>query len=382
MSFSVTGQVRNFALKIQTMTTHPILDTFHLAQYPVKNRAVVAPMSRASATLQGIPTAAMHSYYEKFAQGGFGIIITEGLYTDDIASQAYPHQPGIVTPAQIAGWQELAGKIKAYGSLFIAQLMHAGALSQHLTNTQAPSVVTPLGTKLASYGGGNGPFPIPAAMTVMDIRNTVAGYAAAAKNAVAAGFHGIEVHAANGYLPDQFLTAYTNLRIDEYGGSVPGRFRIIAEIVAAIREVVPAGFIVGLRLSEGKVNDFHYRWPDGAVTAAAILEEVNKVAPDYVHISGEGSTWEKLGVYDNQQSLTGMAKRIVQRPVMANGGFEDLEVANRALREGHTDFISLGKGALANPDLPLRITAGLPLRAFERGMAAPFPPAMVTVSQA
>ncbi|MGO4288180.1 oxidoreductase [Chitinophaga sp. RAB17] len=356
------------------MTTHPILASFELASQFVKNRAVVAPMSRASATLQGVPTAAMHAYYEKFAAGGFGIIITEGLYTDTVASQAYPHQPGIVTPAQITGWRELATKVKAHGSLFIAQLMHAGALSQHLTHTQAPSVVTPLGTKLRSYGGGEGPFPIPAAMTATDIRIAVEGYANAAKNAVAAGFHGVEVHAANGYLPDQFLTAYTNLREDEYGGTIPNRFRIIAEILAAIRKVVSADFMVGLRLSEGKVNDDHYRWPDGAVTATAILEEVIKVAPDYVHISGEGSTWEKLGVYDNNESLTGMAKRMVKRPVIANGGLEDLAVAGRALQEGHTDFISLGKAALANPDFPVRVAAGLPVLPFERAMAAPFPP--------
>lgn len=357
--------------------THPVLETFNLAGRPVKNRVAVSPMSRASATLAGIPTDAMHTYYEQFALGGFGIIITEGLYTDTLASQAYPHQPGMVTPAQIAGWRALTAKVNAHGSLFIAQLMHAGALSQHLLHTLAPSVVTPLGKKLRSYGGGDGPFPIPAAMTLTDIRNVVAGYAAAAKNAVDAGFHGIELHAANGYLPDQFLTAYTNLREDEYGGSIPNRFRIIAESIAAIRKVVPPDFMVGLRLSEGKVNDYHYRWPDGAVTAAAILEEVNKVAPDYVHISGEGSTWEQLGVYDNNESLTGMAKRIVKRPVIANGGLEDLTVSERALREGHADFISLGKAALANPDWPARIAAGQQPVAFEHAMAAPFPPVEV-----
>ncbi len=356
------------------MSTHPVLAPLTLAQQTIKNRVVLAPMSRASATLQGIPTAAMHDYYERFAAGGFGIIITEGLYTDRVASQAYPHQPGLTTPEQVAGWRELARKIKAHDSLFIAQLMHAGALSQHLQHTLAPSVVTPLGRKLRSYGGGDGPFPVPAAMTQADIATAVAGYAAAAANAVAAGFHGVEVHAANGYLPDQFLTSYTNLRKDEYGGSVANRFRMIAEIINAIRQVAPPQFIIGLRLSEGKVNNFTYRWPDGAVTATALLEEVKKVAPDYVHISGEGSTWEKLGAYAHGETLTGMAKRIIQVPVIANGGMEELAVAGRALSEGHADLISLGKAALANPDWPARVAAGKPFIAFERGMAEPFPP--------
>lgn len=356
------------------MTEHPIFETFNLAQWPVKNRAVVAPMSRASATLEGVPTAAMHAYYESFARGGFGAIITEGLYTDQLVSQAYPHQPGIVTPAQIAGWQLLAEKIKRHNSLFIAQLMHAGALSQHMPHTLAPSAVTPLGRKLGSYGGGDGPFPLPAAMTAPDIRRAVAGYVQAAVNALAAGFHGVEVHAANGYLPDQFLTGYTNLREDAYGGSITNRFRIIAEIIAGIKAAVPAHFMVGLRLSEGKVNNPAYRWPGGAATAAAILEEVKKASPAYLHISGEGSTWEKLGVYDNGESLTGMAKRIVQRPVIANGGLHDLAVAQRVLEDGHADFISLGKAALANPDWPARVAAGTPALFFEHYMSAPFPP--------
>lgn len=356
------------------MTQHPVLATYELAQLPVKNRAVVAPMSRASATLQGVPTSAMLAYYENFARGGFGIIITEGLYTDQLASQAYPHQPGIVTPAQIAAWQLSAERVKQHNSLFIAQLMHAGALSQHLPHTLAPSAVTPLGKKMRAYGGGNGPFPTPAAMTAADIHAAVAGYVQAARNAVAAGFHGIEVHAANGYLPDQFLTPYTNLREDAYGGSIPNRFRIIAEIMAGIKAVAPPHFIVGLRLSEGKVNHPAYRWPEGAVTAAVILEEVKKTAPAYVHISGEGSTWEKLGVYGNGESLTQMAKRIVQQPVIANGGLHDLAVAQRALEGGHADLISLGKAALANPDWPARIGAGKPAALFEDDMSLPFPP--------
>ncbi|TWF35737.1 2,4-dienoyl-CoA reductase-like NADH-dependent reductase (Old Yellow Enzyme family) [Chitinophaga polysaccharea] len=355
------------------MTTHPILAAFDHALLQAKNRAVVAPMSRASATLQGVPTGAMQAYYEKFAVGGFGIIITEGLYTDTLASQAYPHQPGIVTPAQIAGWRAIAGVVKAQGSIFIAQLMHAGALSQHLMHTLAPSAVQPMGKKLASYGGGDGPFPLPAAMTTADIREAITGYVQSAENALAAGFHGVEIHAANGYLLDQFLTDYTNLRGDEYGGSIRHRFRIIAAIIAGIRAKVPAGFIIGLRLSEGKVNNGSYRWPGGVEMAASLLAEVKQAAVDYVHISGEGSTWEKL-VYDEQLSLTTIAKRMVDRPVVANGGLHNLEVARRVLEEGHADFISLGHAALANPDWPARVREGLALTDFERDMATPFPP--------
>ncbi|PSL46522.1 2,4-dienoyl-CoA reductase-like NADH-dependent reductase (Old Yellow Enzyme family) [Chitinophaga niastensis] len=356
------------------MTIHPVFETFELAQQHIKNRTVVAPMSRASATLQGVPTAAMHAYYENFARGGFGIIISEGLYTDNIASQAYPHQPGLVTPEQTDNWASLAAKIKSHGALFIAQLMHAGAISQHLQHTQAPSVIEPLGRKLRSYGGGDGPFPIPAAMSVPDIKAVIAGYVASAQRAALAGFAGIEIHAANGYLLDQFLTDYTNLRDDDYGGTILNRFRIIAEIIAGIKKAVPANFIIGLRLSEGKVNNYTYRWAAGAATAAAILEEVNKAAPSYVHISAEGGTWDTVGFYTTGESLTGMAKRIANKPVIANGGLHDLTIAKRVIEEGHADFIALGKAALANPDWPTHVSNGIPTRDFEHVMGEPFPP--------
>lgn len=359
-----------------------IFETFQLNKRPVKNRTVVAPMSRVSTALDGIPTPAMHDYYEKFARGGFGIIITEGLYTDTIASQSYPNQPGIVTPEQVASWGALTTKIKSHGTLFIAQLMHGGGISQHLQNTLAPSAIQPLGKKMGAYGGGDGPFPLPAEMSVQDIKDIVATHAASAKRAMQAGFDGIEIHAANGYLLDQFLTEYTNQRQDAYGIN---KFRIIAEIIAAIKEVVPEDFIIGLRLSEGKVNNFTYRFPGGAVNAKAILEEVKIADPSYVHISGEGGSWAGTGFYETGESFTGLAKQIVQKPVIANGGLQEVAIAKRVLEEGHADFIALAKGALANPDWPQRVYKGEVLNAFERWMAAPFPPATVletTSSQA
>lgn len=348
-----------------------IFETFQLNNQSVKNRTVVAPMSRVSTALDGIPTSAMHDYYEQFAIGGFGIIITEGLYTDAIASQAYPNQPGIVTPEQVASWATLVPKIRSHGALFIAQLMHGGGISQHLQSTIAPSAIQPLGKKMAAYGGGEGPFPLPAAMSIQDIKTVVTTYAASATRAMQAGFDGIEIHAANGYLLDQFLTEYTNQRQDEYGRN---KFRIIAEIIAAIKELVPEDFIIGIRLSEGKVNNFTYRFPDGAATAKAILEEVKIAGPSYVHISGEGGSWAGTGFYETGESFTGLAKQIVQKPVIANGGLQEIAIAKRVLEEGHADFIALAKGALANPDWPQRVYKGEALHAFERGMATPFPP--------
>lgn len=345
-----------------------IFNPFKLNEHTVKNRTVVAPMSRVSTALDGIPTPAMFDYYETFARGGFGIIITEGLYTDTIASQSYPNQPGIVTREQTATWSKLATRIKAHGALFIAQLMHGGGISQHVQQTLAPSAIQPLGKKMSAYGGGDGPFPLPAEMTKEDITQVVAAYAASANRAAQAGFDGIEIHAANGYLLDQFLTDYTNQRQDAYGEN---KFRIIAEIIEAIKTTTPANFIIGLRLSEGKVNNLTHRFPNGAATAKAILEKAKASAPSYIHISGEGGSWEGTGFYETGESFTGLAKQITGKPVIANGGLQQPNIAKRVLEEGHADFIALAKGALANPDWPLKVENGEAITAYERWMSKP-----------
>jgi 2,4-dienoyl-CoA reductase-like NADH-dependent reductase (Old Yellow Enzyme family) len=344
---------------------------FHLAGHQLPNRFVVAPMSRVSAGADGVPTANMQTYYEAFALGGFSIIITEGIYTDAVAAQAYPLQPGIVTKAQQQGWKQVTARVKQHGAIFIAQLMHAGALSQHLTNTQAPSAVQPGGEKMPEYGGGVGPFPLPHAMTTADIEIVKQGFIQSALHAYTAGFDGVELHAANGYLLDQFLTGYTNTRMDLYGGRMANRFRVIKEIIEGIRAVVPEGFVVGLRLSEGKVNNLRYRWPEGAVTAREVLAEVALAKPDYVHIAAETGNWAREAMYPDGTSYTGLARQITGLPVIANGGLHQPELSKQVLEEGHGDLLAIGKAALANPDWPVRIQRNEEVVPFHPAMIKP-----------
>lgn len=344
----------------------------NLGGHQLRNRFVVAPMSRVSAGVDGVPTANMQTYYEAFALGGFSMIITEGIYTDDIAAQAYPQQPGLVTMVQQEGWRQVTARVKQHGAVFIAQLMHAGAISQHLANTWAPSAVQPLGKKMPEYGGGDGPFPLPHAMTADEIAIVKAGFVQSALHAYAAGFDGVELHAANGYLLDQFMTDYTNVRTDLYGGSIANRFRLIKEIIAAIRAVVPAAFIIGLRLSEGKVNNLHYRWQDGAARARQVLTEVAAATPDYVHIAAEAGNWAAEATYPDGTSYTGLAKQIVGVPVVANGGLHQAELAKQVLEEGHADLLAIGKAAMANPDWPLRTQRREGTIPFHPRMIKPF----------
>jgi len=332
----------------------------------------VAPMSRVSADYEGVPTPAMLEYYTNFAAGGFGLIITEGVFTDDYYSKAYDKQPGLTTLAQAEGWKKITASVKPYGSSIICQLMHAGALSQFLKNTIAPSAIQPLGRMMPEMDGQTGPYRLPVEMTLTDIRQIKEGYVKAAQLAEHNGFDGIEIHAANGYLFDQFITEYTNIRNDEYGGSVINRLRLLVEIFTAIREQVSPSLIVGIRFSEGKVNNLSYRWPRGAGTASAIFSEIKKLKPDYIHIAAEGGKWERECAYPDGRSSNQIARQLTGATVIANGGLHEIQLAARLINEQHADIVAIGKTAIANPNWPQLIKRGENDRNFVAEMIHPY----------
>jgi 2,4-dienoyl-CoA reductase-like NADH-dependent reductase (Old Yellow Enzyme family) len=340
----------------QKIYAHPAFSGFILKGRLFQNRFVVSPMSRVSATTDGLPTPLMKEYYVAFAAGDFSMIITEGLYTDNLFSQAYTNQPGIVNDAQAARWKGIVSAVHENNSLIIAQLMHAGGISQHLAHTAAPTGDRPSGKKMPEYGGGDGEFPVPRQLSEEDIEAVIEGYVHSASLAVQAGFDGVELHGANGYLLDQFLTAGINNRTDRWGGSMENRTRIIKEITRRIRKVVPGNFIIGLRLSEGKVNDLRYRWPDGAATAHELLRQLSAAPPDYIHIAAETGRWERDCVYPDGSSYSGIAKSVMSIPVIANGGLHRLALSKSVLDEGHADLIALGT---ADPSWPLKVRCGI-----------------------
>ncbi len=199
----------------------------------LRGRVAVAPMTRISASPEGAPTQRMVRYYERFAAGGFGLIVTEGVYTDQAYAQGYIGQPGLTDERQALGWRAVVDAVHAAGGRIFAQLMHAGALAQgnrYRSDTVGPSAVRPRGEQMLLYHGA-GPYRIPRAMTPAEIEQVVEGFAAAAQLAIeVAGFDGVEIHGANGYLLDQFLTDYTNTRTDQWGGGVRNRLRLAVDV--------------------------------------------------------------------------------------------------------------------------------------------------------
>lgn len=292
---------------------HPALSSTTLAGIALRNQVAVAPLSRVSTQGDGIPTKQMVQYYATFAQGEFGLIITEGTYTDLAYSQSYPNQVGIATDAQVRGWQAVTDAVHAAGGKIFVQLMHAGALSQgshHCDRTIAPSSIQPKGQKMEEYGGGEGAFPLPQAMTQAEIREASAGFAQAALNAKAAGFDGIEIHGANGYLIDQFITDYTNQRTDNYGGDIAHRIRFAVEVIKAVRAAVGDSYPVGIRLSQTKVNDFEYRWSGGEQDGRVIFAAVKAAGIDFIHIASEGRDWLSTAKLAGDLTITQLAKRV------------------------------------------------------------------------
>lgn len=347
------------------MSDHDALfDSFDLDGRALDNRVGLAPMTRTSATDDGHATGQMARYYASFARGDFGFLVTEGTHPDTEYSQGYPDQPGLATDAQAASWERVTDAVHDAGAPIFAQLMHAGALSQgnrYTEETAGPSAVTPKGEQLPIYGG-EGAFPTPKRMTTEEIDGAIDGFAAAAERAVDAGFDGVEIHGANGYLLDQFLTDYTNDRDDAYGGSVENRIRLTVEVIEAVQARTPEGFVVGVRLSQTKVNDDEHEWSNGERQAEAVFEAVTEAGADYVHVTEPDITAPAFG--DDGPTLTALAAECANAPVVANGNLGDPDAAVAAIEEDDADLVAQATAALANHDWPARVRDGDPLDDF------------------
>lgn len=348
-----------------------LLSSGTIGKIQVKNRVGLAPMTRTSATPTGEATERMLKYYSKFARGGFGFLITEGIYIDEKQSQGYLNQSGIANQKHLLAWKQVVNAVHQEGSYVIAQLMHAGSQSQgnaYTKETIGPSSVSPKGEQLSLYQG-EGPYALPQEMTKQDIQNVIQSFVSSAARAKEAGFDGVEIHGANGYLLDEFLTDYMNLRTDDYGGSTENRIRLSVEVCEAVRKEVGQDFALGIRVSQGKTSDYHHKWAGKEKEAEIIFSSLAKTGIDYIHVTEYDAT---IPAFEGSDvSLAALAKKYGQLPVIANGNLEDPEKAEDMLQKGEIDFVTIGKGALANPDYPQRIANGETLQEFDFNLLQP-----------
>ncbi|SDJ90345.1 2,4-dienoyl-CoA reductase [Halovenus aranensis] len=345
-----------------------LFDSTSLQGLTLDNRVGLAPMTRVSATADGCATDEMAQYYAKFADGGFAFLVTEGVYTDSAYSKGYLNQPGLVTDDQVDAWEQVVDAVHDAGSPIFAQLMHCGAQNQGMPpsepqETIAPSPVQPEAEKSEAYGG-SGSYPVPEQATHDDLETAREGFVSAATNAAEAGFDGVEIHGANGYFLNEFLSSTMNQRDDEYGGDPEARVRYPAEVVSAIAEAVPEDFVVGIRVSQTMVTDTDHQWDEGEDAAAVFFEELSAAGAEFIHTTEPDATVASFG----EDGLT-LAKAAVEyvtddTVVIANGGLGTPAAARSALEDG-ADLLTLATGALANPDWPQRVADGDELTEFD-----------------
>jgi N-ethylmaleimide reductase len=336
------------------MHSDSLFQPLQLGALTLPNRLVMPPMTRSRATRpRDEANALMAEYYAQRASAG--LIVSEGTYISPMA-KGYAWTPGIFTPGQIAGWRIVTDAVHAAGGRMFAQLWHVGRVShESLLDGNAPvsaSAIRADGVKVfVDDGTGNPRFvetSMPRALEMEEIKTIVAEFGQAARNAIAAGFDGVELHAANGYLVNQFLDSGSNARTDAYGGSLENRLRFLDEVARALADAIGAER-VGIRLAPlTTLNGCVDADPVSTYTAAA--RRLGEIGVGYIHIAE--ADW------DDAPDMAVEFKRALRQVypgVLIYAGKYSADRARQAIAEGWTDLIAFGRPFVANPDLPARI---------------------------
>ena len=340
------------------MTNAPVisrlLEPARLGALRLPNRLVMAPMTRTRARADGVPAQIMAAYYVQRASAG--LIIAEAT-TPNAVGQTYPNIPAIYRDSHVAGWRQVTSAVHAAGGRMFLQLQHGGRIGHPDNSGLTPVAPSPVPLPATIFtSSGRQASVVPREMTLEEIRSTVADFATAARRAIDAGFAGVEVHAANGYLLHQFLARGTNRRTDAYGGSLPGRIRFVVEVVQAV-----AGAIgpqrVGLRISPGFTGNGMHE-DDTETIYPALIGALAEADLAYLHI---------VFADPAQHLFAGICAAwpgtLIANPVLptdqipADGGRH----AGEQLLAAGADLVALGRPCLANPDLVDRIRVGAPV---------------------
>ena len=330
-----------------------LFDAYQLGDTTLKNRLVMAPMTRNRA-IDHIPNDLMAKYYGQ--RSGAGLIITEGT-SPSPNGLGYPRIPGVFSDRQAAQWALTTEAVHQQGSRIFMQLMHTGRVSHPLNmpdgaEVLAPSAVGIKDSKMYTDQEGEQPFPTPREMTPEDIQTAQQEYVKAAENAVDAGFDGVELHAANGYLLEQFISPITNQRNDQYGGSTENRLRFVLEVAQATANAIGSSS-VGIRVSPyGVFNEMgHYDEIDE--TYECLAQKLNEMGLVYLHLVDH----EAMGAPEVPDRIRTILRDNFKNTFILSGGY-DGERAEADLQADKGDLVAIGRPWLANPDLAERIRAG------------------------
>lgn len=337
------------------MSNYKALTPYRLGNIELKNHIVMAPMTRSRA-LGNVPNDLMAEYYRQRASAG--LIITEGT-SPSPNGLGYARIPGIFSPEQVAGWSKVTQAVRSKGGHIFVQLMHTGRIGHPLNlpagaRVLAPSAIAAAG-ELYTDAEGMKPNATPSTFTKDELAATKEEFVQAARNAIAAGFDGIELHGANGYLLEQFLSPNSNQRSDEYGGSVANRIRFVVEVAQAVADAIGKDK-VGIRLSPyGVFNDMPV-YDEIDETYTTLVTELGKVGIVYVHLVDHSA----MGAQAVPASIKQAIRKAFANTLILSGGY-GLERAEADLQSGAADLVSFGRPFINNPDLVERFTHNWPL---------------------
>jgi N-ethylmaleimide reductase len=341
-----------------------LFDPIQIRTLPLANRTVMSPMTRSRAVEANTPNALMAEYYAQRASAG--LIVTEGT-SPSPNGLGYPRIPGLFNAQQVAGWKLVTDAVHAKGGKIVVQLMHTGRVT-HVDNLPAgaevlgPSDATCPGEMYVD-GKGMQPNSAPRPMTEADIAHAVAEYTQSARLAIEAGFDGIELHAANGYLVEQFLNPNVNTRTDRYGATPEGRNRFALEVARATTAAIGADK-VGIRLSPYGVFNGTGPFPEVDAQFQALVEGLSGMGLLYIHVLDHSA----MGAPAVPAEIKAALRKAFDGPFIAAGGFNHGS-AEQALAAGRADLVAFGRPFLANPDLVARMKADAPMNAIDMDTA-------------
>ncbi|MES2497929.1 MAG: alkene reductase [Pseudomonadota bacterium] len=331
-----------------------LFDPVTLGALTLRNRIVMAPMTRSRADEGDRPTGLHVDYYAQRAEAG--LIVTEGVHPS-IEGKGYPRTPGLYDDSQRAAWAKVTEAVHARGGTIVAQLMHVGRIAAEANRPAGTDIIAPSAiqadAKLWTATGMSGTM-MPRALETAEIAGVIAGYADAAARAIDAGFDGVELHCTSGYLPAQFMATGTNKRTDGYGGSVANRVRFPVETIEALADRIGASR-VGFRICPGNpFNDLHDE--DPAETHAALLDAIDGLGLAYCHLIAM-----KVPQRIDHRAL---AAAHWHGPLILNESIDQAQ-GEALIAEGAADAVSFGRPFIANPDLVARFRGGHPLASFD-----------------
>jgi 2,4-dienoyl-CoA reductase-like NADH-dependent reductase (Old Yellow Enzyme family) len=342
------------------MSKDILFSPFKIKHYVLKNRIGVAPMTRMSSVKDSVPRQDVLEFLVRRAQNGAAIVYTEGIVTDYESAQGYPGQARMLTQRQIDAWKPVVKSIQENGAIAVMQMFHCGRLSWPQVNP-ANRVIAPSPLRIDQINRLTGePFPVPDEMTKFDIDHVILGFVETARGAVEAGFDGIEIHGAHGYLVNNFISSYSNQRTDEYGGTVENRFRFAKEVIQAVHQVVPEDRLLTFRISNWSSANMEVSLFENKTEWQEMIKLLSKEPIDAVSVSTFRYQDKVFGTDENMVQIT---REVNDLPLMICGQIFDRTTAEDALK--NADIVLSAKSILLNPNWVDDVRSGKALPLYQ-----------------